>query len=156
VSANAYDENAVLGRRLDWRDHDRIELAFPVDPALWALARLTASSIAARLDFAYEEVEDLRLAIDELCTSCASGAGPASRVALCFETTGDTLRVECLVDHIVGAGWVGSADELPDGTGPDALAEMILSELVDTHEIGPAVSGVRRGYLEKQRTADPS
>ena len=146
-------DDADTARRLDWSDRDRIELAFPTDPALWSLARLTASSIAARLDFDVEDVEDLRLAIDELCTACAAGAGPASRLRLCFETAGEAIRVECVVDQLVDAVWSGTGDDLPDGTGPNELAEMILAELVDDHEIGSGASGSRRGYFEKRQSA---
>jgi len=140
----------ATSHRLDWQARERIELALPTEPELWALARLTASSVAARIDFGYDEIEDLRLAIDELCTACASGAGPLSRLHLCFESSDDSLRVECVVDHVT----TGPRDEdktLPDGTGDHDLAEMILTELVEDHEIGPIVSGSRRAYLEKRR-----
>ncbi|MCU1493812.1 MAG: putative anti-sigma regulatory factor [Acidimicrobiaceae bacterium] len=142
--------------RVNWEARDRVELALPTEAELWALARVTASTVAARHDFDYEAIEDLRLAIDELCTSCAAGAGPLSRLRLCFESDDETLRVECVVDHIDETADSDGTDDLPEGTTAGLLSEMILAELVDAHEIGPVRSGVRRGYLEKRRTATGS
>lgn len=139
-------------REVDWEARGRVELALPTEPELWSLARLTASTVAARLDFGVEAIEDLRLAIDELCTSCARGAGPLSRLQLCFESDGAALRVECVVDQIETAALVDDSEDLPEGTSPNDLAEMILAELVDDYAIGPVVSGTRRAFLEKRRT----
>jgi hypothetical protein len=153
------------GYKVDWTARDRVELALPAEPELWALARMTASAVAARLDFGVDAVEDLRLAIDELCTSCAAGAGPASRLQLCLQSEGDTLRIECVVDHLDEAGSEpagehatsnGSDPGLPEGTSALRLSEMILAELVDEHHIGAVQSGTRRGYLEVRRADDRS
>ncbi len=48
---------------------DIVELSIPVTADLVVLARLTASTVASRSNFDVEEVEDLRLAVDELCVS---------------------------------------------------------------------------------------
>jgi hypothetical protein len=149
------EDASELGR-IDWEAQERVELSMPVRPEPWALARLTVSTIASRLDFGYEDVEDLRLAIDELCTSCAAGSGPASRLRLCFESDPDSLRVECVVDHVserveVAADEEALGDASLGGITVGELSRMILAELVDRYSVGPAVSGERRGYLEKRR-----
>ena len=130
----------------------RIDLTFPLDPELLSLARLTASTVASRLDFTIEDVEDVRLAIDELCTACADGAGPDSRVQLCFEHDGQTLRIQCTVDHVLEGSGAGEEDLLA-GMTTGELARRILSELVDTYEVGTAIAGTRAAYLEKRPTA---
>ena len=48
---------------------DIVELTIPVKADLVVLARLTAATVASRADFDVEEIEDLRLAVDELCIS---------------------------------------------------------------------------------------
>jgi len=146
---------------VDWQARSRIELVLPAVTELWSLVRLTISSIAARLDFALEDVEDLRLAIDELCTACAAGSETDSQMRLCFETSSDPIRVECVVDRVVDIdSGAPESHRLPgdwdsdllEGASATALAEMILSELVDVHNIGPVNAGVRQSYIEKRRS----
>jgi len=130
----------------------RVDLVFPWDPELLSLARLTASTVASRLDFTIENIEDVRLAVDELCTACADGAGPDSRVQLCFQHDGHTLRIECTVDHVVDLAHAPEEDLLAGMTAGE-LSRRILGELVDTYEVSPAINGARHGSLEKRRTA---
>lgn len=49
-------------------NEDCIELALPVNPAYVSAARLTASSIANRLGFNIEDIEDIKAAVSEACT----------------------------------------------------------------------------------------
>ena len=46
---------------------DRVELTFPARGDLIVLARLVTSAVSARAGFDIEELEDLRLAVGELC-----------------------------------------------------------------------------------------
>lgn len=47
---------------------DRIRLSFPVNAAYVSSARLTASSIANRMGFDIDEIEDIKTAVSEACT----------------------------------------------------------------------------------------
>ncbi|NLK21780.1 MAG: histidine kinase [Epulopiscium sp.] len=49
-------------------DQDVIELALPLNPAYVSAARLTASSIANRMGFDIEAIEDIKAAVSEACT----------------------------------------------------------------------------------------
>src|ERR1700757_1797194 len=51
----------------DVSDADEVRLVVPARPEFLRLARVTAAGLAGRLGFSYDEIEDLRLAIDELC-----------------------------------------------------------------------------------------
>lgn len=138
----------------DTRSHagsQDVYLSLPWDPDLLSVARLTASTVASRLDFTIEDIEDVRLAIDELCMACAEGAGPASRLQLGFDNRDDVLRIECVVDQVLDSASDG--DELLGGMTAAELSRRILDELVDTYEVGAIEEGTRRGYLEKRRTA---
>ena len=54
-------------------DGDRVLLTFPARGDLVVLARLVASAISARVGFDIEELEDLRLAVGELCLLAPTG-----------------------------------------------------------------------------------
>ncbi len=45
-----------------------VELTLPINPAYISAARLTSSSIANRLGFGIEEIEDIKTAVSEACT----------------------------------------------------------------------------------------
>lgn len=45
---------------------DEIRLVIPTDPAYGRIARIAAASLALRMGFSTSEVEDLRIAVDEM------------------------------------------------------------------------------------------
>ncbi|NLK96744.1 MAG: hypothetical protein GX272_01530 [Epulopiscium sp.] len=49
-------------------NQDIIELGLPLNPAYVSAARLTASSIANRMGFDIEDIEDIKAAVSEACT----------------------------------------------------------------------------------------
>ena len=54
---------------------DLVTLSIPVSADLLVLVRLTAATVASRAGFDVEEIEDLRLAVDELCISLVNEGG---------------------------------------------------------------------------------
>ena len=46
---------------------DRVELTVPADPAYLAVLRTASAGLAARMDLTLDEIEDLRIAVDEAC-----------------------------------------------------------------------------------------
>jgi hypothetical protein len=55
--------------------HDRVVLTIPRDAELLGLARLVVGGLAARLDFPFEGVDDLQLAVEAVLTEIGEGAG---------------------------------------------------------------------------------
>jgi serine/threonine-protein kinase RsbW len=53
---------------------DYIEVKMPAKPEYVGVIRLTLSGIASRIGFAYEEIEDLKIAVSEACTNAAQHA----------------------------------------------------------------------------------
>ncbi|MCL2352375.1 MAG: ATP-binding protein [Firmicutes bacterium] len=49
------------------RETEDIELSFPVNAAYVSAARLTASSIANRMNFSVDEIEDVKAGVSEAC-----------------------------------------------------------------------------------------
>jgi anti-sigma regulatory factor (Ser/Thr protein kinase) len=126
---------------------DRIELALPDRSDLLVLVRLTAATVASRAGFDVEEVEDLRLAVDELCLSMVNEVG-GGRLRLEFVRDAGLIEVSCLHDPEPPAsgGIPDTADSSPEG-----LSARILDALVDEH--GRDIRGGReRAWLRKHRS----
>jgi serine/threonine-protein kinase RsbW len=126
-----------------------VTLHIPAVAELWMLSRMVAGALASRLDFSFEELEDLRLAIDELCTLCAVGSSSDATLGLIFTVDADTIRVDCEVSP-VGVGNGGRTAASIDGIEPH-LSERILDALVDDHGVEVFPPGARRGWMTKQR-----
>jgi serine/threonine-protein kinase RsbW len=119
-----------------------VELTIPVQSDLVVLARLIAATVASRAGFNVEEVEDLRLAVDELCVSIANGS-EAGRLNLTFTSDDGHVEVVGVMDE------PGSAPAATEGYGERDLSLLILDALVDEHgeENG---NGRRRVWLRKR------
>ena len=77
---------------------ESVELSIPVQSDLIILARLTAATVASRAGFDVEEVDDLRLAVDELCVLVIDGAG-TGRLNLSFVASAGGVEVICSLDE---------------------------------------------------------
>jgi serine/threonine-protein kinase RsbW len=76
---------------------DVVSMTVPADVAYVSTLRLTAASLAARCDLTVDDIEDLRLAVDEACALLLPHATPASVIAAHFELTSGRLVVETTV-----------------------------------------------------------
>jgi|GEM_PF-2323175 hypothetical protein len=130
-----------------------VEISMSADPELQVLARLAVSVYASRFDFGVDDIEDLRLAVGELCIACSAGATPASRLTLRFDHDRAALRVECTVTAVESDEDEDTANPLLGGLSPGELSRRILAELVDEHRIDPVASGTRHGHIEMRRRA---
>ncbi len=75
---------------------DRIELAIPARAELLQLARMTAGVVAARADLGLDDVENLRLGVEELCLSLVGPTGHApGRLALTYDWDPATIEISC-------------------------------------------------------------
>ena len=81
---------------------DRVELTFPARGDLVVLARLVTSAISARAGFDIEELEDLRLAVGELCLlTLQESDAEHGDVRLEFTVFEDAIDISCT---LAGAG----------------------------------------------------
>ena len=104
---------------------EEVRLVVPATPEFLRLARVTASGVASRLGFSFDEVEDLRLAIDELCFALTGGKSQDGFLEMRYSATGDTLEVRG------SASFASSGPEPP----PNELSEAILGARVDEHGV---------------------
>jgi anti-sigma regulatory factor (Ser/Thr protein kinase) len=86
---------------------------------------VTATGLASRLGFSWDEIEDLRLAVDELCHAVIGPSGRDGVIRLHYVLEGGGLCVE-------GRGFFD-----PGGppVGISELGHQILSALVDEHDV---------------------
>lgn len=119
---------------------DLVELSIPARPELLSLARLTVAALAARADFDFEEIEDLRLALDELCSPLLASAG-GGHLQLSYRWSAGALRVECTLS--------GTEPTPVDDIEHD-LSNRILDALVDAHG-AQHEDGVATAWLSKRR-----
>jgi len=127
-----------------WPPDPQAELVLSVEDDLLVLARLTVSAVAARGGFDVEEIEDLRLAVDELCLLVLGGRR-TGRLELAMAVEPGCIDVWCRYD---------GPDLLPDGDDERELSERILDALVDEH--GPASRDGRSGAHLCKRHASGS
>lgn len=119
---------------------DEVRLVVPAMPEYLRLARVTAAGLASRLGFSFDEVEDLRLAIDELCFGLTGSDGRDGTVSIRYVLGADHLLVE-------GSGSFASEGEV----ALSELSEVILDALVDEHDLhdvngGPVFRLVKRRH----------
>ena len=72
--------------------HDRVRVEFPADTVNMAIARSVAAAIAARADLTVDQVEDVRLAMDEATSHMIKIARPSTSVACELWIEGSTVH----------------------------------------------------------------
>jgi hypothetical protein len=126
---------------------DEVRLIVPALPEFLRLARVTAAGLAGRLGFNYDEVEDLRLAIDEMCFGLTGPTGRRGTVELRYVLGDDGLVVEGLGHFLDDVAPVGLTE----------LSRVILSALVDEHHLGSDTEGPRFRLVKRHHdNAAPS
>jgi serine/threonine-protein kinase RsbW len=132
---------------------DHVELTLPARPDLLVLARMTVGAVAARAEMAVDDIEDLRLAIDELCLSMVDDS-TAGRLELRYDWDPTGMEVSCTFRPSGGGSLAEVPEEIdegPDSIGqlPTDLSERILDALVDEHG-RDSVDGGHRAWFKKR------
>jgi serine/threonine-protein kinase RsbW len=99
---------------------DVVSIRLPAASAYLSVLRTATAGLAARLDFTLDEIEDLRIAVDEACAMLLSEAVPGTDLTAAFELTGDVMKVS------VEVATVGSS-----APKRDDFAWMVLTALAD-------------------------
>ena len=124
------------------KHQERIDLDAPLSGDFNAVVRLIIGGIAERVDFAFEEIDDLQLAVERLLAE----AGQIGSVHLSFEVgeSGIRTRVGPLSENAI-------AEALRDGDfQPGQLTlRRILQTVVDSFGVEPSADGRVVVRLEK-------
>src|SRR5690349_14348374 len=115
--ASGIEENERM--KVDPR-HPFVEFRIPPDPAYVRIARLAAGDMGGRVGFSIDELDDVRLAVDEMCAILIGARGGVLEI-----------RMQALDRMLFVEGRV------PDARAevtPSELSEMLLGALVDSCE----------------------
>jgi serine/threonine-protein kinase RsbW len=112
----------------------------PAEGAYLSVLRTATAGLAARLDFTLDEIEDLRIAVDEACAQLLALHG--SGITIRITRTAEGVEVLCTTDGVVPI-WP------PEGI-EHTLAAQVLQGLTDEARWerdgeGPAVRILKRG-----------
>lgn len=72
-----------------WSSDDVVEVRLPAHSAYVSLLRTVTAGLAARLDFTLDEIDDLRIAVDEACALLLPDATAGDEL-LCRYSLGET------------------------------------------------------------------
>ena len=76
---------------------DTVVIKLPAAGAYLSVLRTATAGLAARLDFTLDEIEDLRIAVDEACAILLSVAPADTEVTSQFEVTDSALSIDVSV-----------------------------------------------------------
>ena len=112
---------------------ETIRLTVPAALEYVRIVRLTASGVASRLGFDVEEIEDLRVAVDELASLVVESADGGD-LSVQFAVQDNALRIEG--DAALAAGRA-------DNARVDDLTAQILAAVVDEWDLSTTEGSVR-------------
>ena len=121
---------------------DMVTVRLPAASAYLSVLRTATAGLAARLDFTLDEIEDLRIAVDEACAMLLAQAVPGTDLECEFELTGEAMRISVSVLTV-------------DGREPsrDTFAWTVLSSLAGEVDAYVGVDDRVSVVLQKHRGA---
>src|SRR3954451_4587262 len=87
----------TTGDALSGAVRDVVTLKLPAAGAYLSGLRTAPASLASRLDFTIDDIEDLRIAVDEACAMLLAQAVPGADLECSFELTSDAIAVSVAV-----------------------------------------------------------
>ena len=72
---------------------DQVTIRMPADGAYLSVLRTATAGLAARLDFTLDEIEDLRIAVDEACGMLLAQAAPGADLECDFTLGEDRMSI---------------------------------------------------------------
>lgn len=121
-------------------DGEEVLLSMPATPQLLRVARLTAAGLAGRLGFSFDEIEDVKIAVDELCFALVGSKGRQGILAIRY----------VLGDGVLAIEGIGTFTDTGAEPAPSELSAQILAAVVDEHEIGRDGDTVRFRLLKRR------
>lgn len=118
-------------------------LHLPADLTMLRVARVTVASVAAALPFTLQDIEDLRVAVDELAAAAVEGCDPALTLELEIVADGESVNV---VGAVPGAG------PMPE---LHAVAIELLRLVAPDHELGSTPQGRSFQFTKRASVVTP-
>jgi len=122
------DERETGPARADRETKDHVKVCMPAEGAYLSVLRTATAGLAARLDFTLDEIEDLRIAVDEACAMLLPQAIPGTNLECAFDLGTDEMTITVSV--------VAAQPRMP---ARDTFAWTVLSALAGTVDsrLGP-------------------
>jgi len=114
--------------RADRETKDHVQVCLPAEGAYLSVLRTATAGLAARLDFTLDEIEDLRIAVDEACAMLLPQAIPGTNLECAFDLGAEAMTITVSV--------VAAQPRIP---ARDTFAWTVLSALAGTVDsrLGP-------------------
>ena len=122
---------------------EQVTIKIPASPAYIGVIRLIAAGLATRLRFTIDEIEDLKIAVDELCAYLTGSQGREGDLQIAFTITDE--RIEIRGEGLLSPGQKVRT-ELTD------FSRMILDTVVDTASLAQ-LDGTPTFELAKAKSA---
>ena len=117
-----------------------VRLSLPASPRYLAAARVVAASLGAESGLSVDDLEDLRLGVNELVSVLVESGDAGDRVELEFETDGGSITVRGQ-----RSGDTGRPLEV------DELTARIVEAVADHHEIDGASFSLTKASSIRER-----
>ena len=91
AAAQVREVTGPAGERRETQDQVTVRL--PAEGAYLSVLRTATAGLAARLDFTLDEIEDLRIAVDEACAMLLSQAVPGASLECAFTLGQDVMTI---------------------------------------------------------------
>lgn len=121
---------------------DKISVQIPASPAYLQVVRLVAAGLASRLGFTIDEIEDLKIGVDELSAYMTGAQGRDGELKITFAIKGDCIEIH-------GTGNFGAGTKVR--TELTDFSKMILGTVVDGAAL-TEIDGHPSFVLSKRKT----
>ena len=101
---------------------EQVSIKIPASPEYIGVIRLVAAGLAARLRFTIDEIEDLKIGVDELCAYLTGSQGREGDLQITFTITDDRIEIK-------GEGLLSPGQKVR--TELTDFSRMILDTVVD-------------------------
>jgi len=137
---------AAPGRPGERREaRDQVIVRMPAEGAYLSVLRTATAGLAARLDFTLDEIEDLRIAVDEACAMLLSQAVPGASLECGFTLGPDNMTIAVSVPCLA-----------PQQPASDTFAWTVLTALAGSVDAYVGPGDVLTIVLRKTRESSGS
>jgi serine/threonine-protein kinase RsbW len=132
--------------RADRETKDHVQVCLPAEGAYLSVLRTATAGLAARLDFNLDEIEDLRIAVDEACAMLLPQAIPGTNLECAFDLGAEEMTITVSVtaaEPVMPArdtfSWTvlsALAGTVDSRLGPDEMVAIVLRKSRETQRSG--------------------
>ena len=126
-------------------DGEEVRLTMPATPQLLRVARLTAAALASRLGFSFDEIEDVKIAVDELCFALVGSRGRDGTLTITYRLSDSQLEIAGDGEFALNGG---------QAPAPSELSAQILAAVVDEHELTREGDAMRFRLVKRRAGVD--